>query len=230
MNEEKVAIIIFAQTGKQESLSKHIGLDGNGDEMLFDLLNKNIEDLVITTQIPYFFISEINQVGNCFGEKITNAVLSVFSRGYSNVIVLGNDCPQLKAKHIRNAFIALGENKEVIGRDNGGGAYLIGLTKLNFDSKAFQTLNWQTNRLFAGLFHLLNTGNNIAILPVLYNLNTRAEAKHLLKLLSFTSSFRKQILLILCIFPSKIQGFEQICSSILFFYTQGLRGPPIFVL
>lgn len=230
MKEEEVAIIIFAQTGKKERISKHILSSGNGDELLFDFFNKNVESLVIKTQLPYFFISEKKQIGCTFGEKITNAVLSVFSKGYSKVIVVGNDCPQLKARQIRNAFEALKVNKEVIGKDNRGGAYLIGLTKSNFDSRAFQELHWQTNRLFDELYNLLNTSNDIEILPVLYNLNTRAEASFVLKLSSFKSSLRKIILLFLSHHPARQNVFDQIGTSIIIFYSKGLRAPPLFVL
>ena len=230
MNKEDVAIIIFAQTGKKERISKHIVSSGNDDELLFDFFNKNVENLVIKTRIPYFFISETKQIGCSFGEKITNAVLSVFSKGYCKVIVLGNDCPQLKTEHIRNAFGAMNANKEVIGKDNRGGTYLIGLSESNFDSKSFQELDWQTNCLFDDLYNLLNTGNNIEILPVLYNLNTRAEANFILKLLGFKSSFRKLILLILRLLPARQNRFEQIGTLIIIFYTKGLRGPPLFVL
>ena len=133
MKEEEVWIRRFAQTGKKERISKTICSSANGDEVLFDVFNKNVENRVIKTRIPYFFISERKQIGCSFGEKITNAVLSVFSKGYSKVIVVGNDCPQLKARQIRDAFEALNVNKEVIGKDNRGVTYSIGLTRSNFD-------------------------------------------------------------------------------------------------
>ncbi|CAN0575163.1 unnamed protein product, partial [Ectocarpus sp. 12 AP-2014] len=65
-------------------------------ERVFETLTKETLRKVKRTKQPYFHISEKEQTGNSFGERFTNAIQTVFDKGYEHIITVGNDTPQLK--------------------------------------------------------------------------------------------------------------------------------------
>ena len=67
------------------------------------------------------------QHGGGFGARLTNAVSRLVALGYERIIILGRDCPQLSAVDCRRAMRSLDEHRLVIGPNERGGCYLIGL-------------------------------------------------------------------------------------------------------
>ena len=66
-------------------------------------MNNRVLKTIRKTKLTYFISNETNQVGTTFGEKITHYIQEIFTKGYQNVIVVGNDCIEIKAKHLLNA-------------------------------------------------------------------------------------------------------------------------------
>jgi len=96
-------------------------------------------------------MTEQLQQGNSFGEKLSNAIASVFSRGYEKIIVVGGDCPDLHENHISSASRVLDGGKCLLGPALDGGVYLFALNKSQFDRQSFANLPWQSDSLYAAL-------------------------------------------------------------------------------
>ena len=99
MKNNQTAILIFANSAEFEAIQKPF----QSSQLLFDALNLQTLKVVKKTGIPYFLSSEKNQTGNSFGERFTNAIQSVYDKGFENVITIGNDTPHLQSQHILKA-------------------------------------------------------------------------------------------------------------------------------
>ena len=66
------------------------------------------------------------QQGAHLGERLSHALTTRFSQGYSKVIFVGTDCPRLRSKTVRDAIRVLNRQEVVIGPAQDGGYYLIG--------------------------------------------------------------------------------------------------------
>ena len=87
----------------------------------------------------YFEGSEIFiQVGDNIGEKMLNAFITLFAKGYEQVILIGADIPLLDEEIIHDAFDALKDHHATINKSEDGGYYLIGFNKEYFKQKSFQ--------------------------------------------------------------------------------------------
>ncbi len=67
------------------------------------------------------------QQGATFGERLETAVAKLTSLGYTEIVIVGSDCPRLTTADVATAFAALRTKRLVLGPDHRGGCYLIGL-------------------------------------------------------------------------------------------------------
>lgn len=186
------AILVFAQSSKEESRRKGIV----GGTLLFDSLTKRTLEVVRKTKLPYFHLTEAEQIGTTFSERFTNAIQSVFDQGFENIVTVGNDTPQLRSSNIVSAVTKLNERKSVIGPSADGGFYLMGLHKSNFNPTTFKELPWQTADLYRALTDVLMlSGSRIFRLSTYFDLDDFSDlrlfsnrfghySKKLLKLIS----------------------------------------------
>lgn len=82
------------------------------------------------------------QVPGDIGEKMSSAFRQMSSQ-YEKCILIGSDCPDLQARHIKEGFKALESADVVIGPANDGGYYLIGMKDMN--ESIFQLREWSTS-------------------------------------------------------------------------------------
>lgn len=137
------AILIFANSSQVELQHKTLV----GGEKLFSYLNAQILKKVQKTGLPYFIYSEKEQHGTTFGARFSNAIADVFSKGFTQIITVGNDTPSLEAKDLLKAQHDVQKNKVVIGPATDGGIYLLGIQKQHFNAENFENLPWQTQNL-----------------------------------------------------------------------------------
>jgi hypothetical protein len=78
MNQGKTAILVFANNAEKELLSKSIR-----SASVFDLLNTETLKTVRKTGLPFYHYSEKEQIGKTFAERFTNAIKSIYDRGYA---------------------------------------------------------------------------------------------------------------------------------------------------
>ena len=185
LNVHKTAILVFALSSQEEQKHKNIN---NGDN-LFNALSEHSLKIVKKTGLPYFHYTEKEQEGDTFGERFTNAIQFVFNRGYTQIITIGNDTPQLKASHIRKTAKLLSNDTSVLGPSADGGFYLMGLHRENFDSRKFKDLPWQTANLVNELKkEFSTTQNSLVQLDRLFDIDNSQD-------LYFISKFSNQLTL-----------------------------------
>ena len=141
------AILLFANTSEEEVKRKSI-VKGNP---LFQYLNQKTYLEAKKTGLDVIVFSEKLQRGNSFSERFSNAIESAFLQGYQHIISIGNDSPDLKAKHIAIAHENLNKGITTLGPSLDGGAYLITISKQQFNKKDFASLPWQSRTLFTSL-------------------------------------------------------------------------------
>lgn len=187
--EPKTAFLLFASSESVQSAVKPIAGTKKQNLLLWHKMNENALSKIKKSKLPYFIADETVQKGDTFGKKITNAINDVFNQGYDQVVVIGNDCPELKAKHINDTIKKLSTNDAVFGPDFNGGVYLIGVSKSSFEAAKFESISWQTSLVYNELNSLF-CQSKIALLPFLNDCNTTYDFKKALGKLSFAASFR----------------------------------------
>tara|TARA_R110000868_G_scaffold81946_2_gene231741 strand:- start:52130 stop:52828 length:699 start_codon:yes stop_codon:yes gene_type:complete len=190
------AILLFAQSENIESALKPIASNCKQNILLWKKMNDRVLKTIQKTNLSYFVSNENNQIGNTFGEKITHSIREIFDKGFEKVIVVGNDCIELKTQYLLEAERDLEFNDLVIGSDNNGGAYLIGVTKSKFIASQFETIPWQTKNVFSALQTLYKT-QSIAYLPCLNDCNSTSDFKKAIHKLSFSNPLRSLLLSLL---------------------------------
>lgn len=85
------------------------------------------------------------QRGADLGARMQHAFSVLFAGGYSNVVIIGTDCPDLKVSDLTSAFLILGQNDLVLGPARDGGYYLLGMRK--FFPELFREIPWSTPRV-----------------------------------------------------------------------------------
>ncbi len=69
----------------------------------------------------------MEQKGSDLGERMKNAFLWGFSKGFQKIVMIGSDSPTLPAYFIQQAFFRLKSEPIVFGPALDGGYYLIGM-------------------------------------------------------------------------------------------------------
>ena len=64
------------------------------------------------------------------GQRMERAFQENFQKNYRHIVLVGTDCPQMTAFHVKEAFYSLKTHDMVIGPSEDGGYYLIGLSKM----------------------------------------------------------------------------------------------------
>jgi len=100
-------------------------------------------------------ISFVPQGDGDLGQRMERGLQEAFEEGTPAVVVIGADCPELGAEHLRAAFRALRSKDVVLGPAADGGYYLIGIRR--FLPDLFRGIEWSSERVleqtFAALTH-----------------------------------------------------------------------------
>lgn len=158
---QQTAILIFTRTPESEAQKKqfiHHG-DAVANTVIASALIKHTVATVKKSGIPFFTVYSDKQQGDCFGERLVNAMQLVFDAGFSKVIAIGNDCPELSAAQLIEAGQLLEQNDVVVGPSKDGGLYLMGVNKKYFIPERFISLSWESQNMLQSLLRLLNSCN-----------------------------------------------------------------------
>ena len=85
------------------------------------------------------------QSGTDLGERMKNAFQDGFNKGYSKIIGVGTDLPDLKAEIMKEGLDALSSTDTVFGPSEDGGYYLIGMDRMY--PQVFTNKPWSTDSL-----------------------------------------------------------------------------------
>jgi len=227
MNTKDTAILIFANSAQTEAERKPF----KSADILFKTLNKEIETKVKKTGLPYFIISDNIQTGDSFGERFTNAIQTIFNKGFVNIITVGNDTPHLKTAHLNKTIAKLQTNDIVLGPSRDGGFYLMGLSKQVFNAEAFKKLPWQTSALTKTFLNLASKKNiSFNTLEKLYDIDDLQDIKNIIN--TYRSLSKALITLLLNSITTKEKA---ICFTSLLFSSLSLssyynKGSPRLVI
>jgi uncharacterized protein len=88
------------------------------------------------------------QTGLDLGKKLENAFYYAYSKGFSDVAVIGSDSPDLSVEMINESFDLLDTTEAVIGPASDGGYYLLGFNRGGFFLDVFKDIAWSTNMVY----------------------------------------------------------------------------------
>ena len=121
------------------------------------------------------------QTGDDLGERMKNAFENAFAEGFSKVVAIGSDSPDLPGDFLREALGALESHEAVVGPSSDGGYYLIGFSRASFLPEAFAGIAWSTSAACAQTLALLERhGRSTHFLPEWHDVDTAADLDLLL--------------------------------------------------
>lgn len=121
------------------------------------------------------------QIGNNLGERLKNAFNNAFKEGFSKVVVIGSDSPDLSVQFLIEGFDVLSSYDAVIGPASDGGYYLIGFSKDGFIPEVFDNISWSSDSVFEQSVSILKRhGRNVYLLGLWHDVDTVADLKSLL--------------------------------------------------
>jgi len=127
------------------------------------------------SQARYFQLSR--QTGNDLGTRMFNAMLSALNY-YKKVILLGTDCPFLKADDLQQAIMALDNNDMVFSPAYDGGYVLVAAKTIKPD--IFSDIDWGTERVMQQTRRCLtNTDLSWRELTTQYDIDIAEDLQHL---------------------------------------------------
>jgi hypothetical protein len=110
-----------------------------------------------------------------------NAFRETFAEGFTEVIIIGSDIPDIPRKIIKKAF-DFGKYDAVIGPAYDGGYYLIGFRKESLLPVIFRDIAWGADTVFEktiALFH--KNGYTVKVLPMWHDVDRMNDLKELFK-------------------------------------------------
>ncbi len=150
----ETAILLFSRTASAEAERKSFG-GGVADQRITKALISRTEETISITGLKLFRSDEASQRGRTFGQRLANAMEEIFAQGVERLLVVGNDCPQITSSHLRSAARKLAAGENVVGPDQRGGVWLIGLQRADFDTETFAELAWETDKLHEELISVV---------------------------------------------------------------------------
>ncbi len=134
------AVLVFARTAGAEVSERLGGLAVATRRLYNEGLLRQVRGAVVASGLPALYFTQHEQRGATYGERLANACSDALARGFDHLVVVGGDCPGLRARHLVQAASELESGRSVIGRDRRGGVYLIGLSAKRFSAVAFAAL------------------------------------------------------------------------------------------
>jgi glycosyltransferase A (GT-A) superfamily protein (DUF2064 family) len=188
------AILLFTRAIESEIKAKRFrGLSYLQHQRLYrhliahaiDVAQRTQAELLIAADKPapefsnaaYFLL----QRGQNFNERLQHALADAFALGYDEVLVIGNDTPELCSTLLEQAFSDLAQHPFVFGNSVDGGVYLIGMRRaaLPYFRMLCDACRWHTAFVQQDLhWAIAALGSSAAWLPPLTDLDRIADLLH----------------------------------------------------
>ena len=170
--------------------------------------------------LPVVHYHEEYQRGESFGQRLQNAYADLFDLGYEAVIAVGNDSPDLHKISWDGVAEDLRQGKPVLGPDHRGGAYLIALTRDQYENGYLDQIPWHSGEVF----HVLATKGPFCILTSRPDLNNYRDLIRYLRNVSGKKGLWLKNLLLSPVQAAVINGN---LPAWFMATPDGLRAPPI---
>jgi len=169
-------------------------------------------------------ISEGKGLGTNFETRIKSAADLLFRKGFQNIIIVGDDTPQLSAYKLLLAAKQLEQSIISIGPSYDGGSYLIALNKVHFEKGLFNNLDWQTDGFHQSLLAQIKILDfSQSILPMLSDID---HAGDLFDFLKQSSIGKTEIILNNLLYRLFCPAFKSKFIEQVTILTHRDRGPP----
>jgi hypothetical protein len=225
------AILIFSRTASREADVKTFdpSLGKSGNKLVARYLIRQTVKTARKTGLPVFLCYDNAAADLSFGQRFADAVEGIFQKGYSKLITIGNDSPELTTKVLTEAAHQLEQNNMVVGPAVDGGIYLLGLGQNQYNRAAFIDLPWQTAQLQHAFPQCFSAENATLVwLDELSDIDNSRDFKALLRRLSVFSGLLIQLLRLLA---GRSHDYPlNPPSPLSFFYFLDIapfRGPPL---
>ncbi len=171
------AILIFTQEVSKDISRKNLTPNKNTgvNHLIFNQLNNFVGRTAASSNLSVFYSNQlIGDSKSGFGKQLSAAIQAVFRKGFEKVICVGNDCPALSKIQILDAAEKLELANTVVGPDQRGGVYLLGVSKKGFNAEAFENIAWQSGMML-GSYLKQFANQNISFLETLADIHTFEE-------------------------------------------------------
>jgi len=115
------------------------------------------------------------------GRRMQRSLADGFQEGYTSIVIIGSDVPDISSAIIHRAFEELQKNSLVLGPAGDGGYYLIGMQKVNEDQaypELFEAINWGTSEVLSQTIAAAHQiGIGYALLDTLKDVDRPADLK-----------------------------------------------------
>jgi uncharacterized protein len=225
-----IALVLFARTAAEEACHKKLlpRRAAARQQPVFEAFNDSSLALLAATGLPYFLISSAQQKGHTFGERLHQALAQTFAQGFEQVIVIGNDCPQLTVGDLQRAVALLRQADTVLGPCRNGGIYLLGLSRQAFEKVGtLEQISWQTAAVHQQLTAFLQREQtSVACLPTYADINTPADFRLARHKKWFRRSLRHRLMRLLNLVIPIVCGPQWRFIPTSYLPASRFRGPP----
>lgn len=224
------AVLIFSLSAQRESERKPLFTTGKQQSTneFFEILIGRTQKIAAASGVDAFLVNERQQLGRTFAERYANAFQRLFDQGYTKVVSIGNDTPDLTAETLRKAIDEIQCKDLVVGPSTDGGVYLLGLGSTLFHTDRFLALPWLQDSLCDALIQsdYWQKGGCFA----LDELSDIDDVASLLKFANSTSNAYLRAFILTHLFLSKTAfgNWKNILPSDAHMSSLHLRGPPSF--
>ena len=171
-NSSTTAILLFARSTASEMQQKWLP---KGEE-IYTQLNDRALKLAAESGLTFFHSTEEDQIGEDFGSRFAYALQQIFDRGFTSIISIGNDTPNLTQNDLQLALEHLEAKKSVIGPSRDGGIYLLGIHASEFEYHSFSELRWCTSNVQHDLHTYFKTrGKTLSALHLYSDLDSASD-------------------------------------------------------
>ncbi len=181
-SKNKRGLIFFVREESNSNVKKF------HNKKTYDLFNQRIQNVIKETQGSIEFdiilcsnkigIIESNifikQTGKKYGERFNNAIKDSFAAGYYELVIIGNDTPDISADQIIKSFENVSQ-KIIVGPSPDGGFYLLGLSKNNYKNEI--NVRWKTHHTLNDLINHFDR-KNIQLLIWLKDIDSETDLKN----------------------------------------------------
>lgn len=104
----------------------------------------DLENPFLQNTSQHFGFQLLAQQGKDLGERMFYAIQQAL-KNYSDVVLIGSDCPSMGKDYIDRAFNALNQHDIVFGPAEDGGYVLLGANKIT--ATIFKNISWSTDQV-----------------------------------------------------------------------------------
>ncbi len=127
-------------------------------------------------------LTYLPQKGNDLGQRMKNALSTIFNEGCSKALIIGSDSPDLPVEYLDLGLYALNQFDSVLGPSGDGGYYTIGFTAKGMCPEAFDNINWGTITVFQETISILRRKEKkFLLLPLWFDVDTLNDLHDLAK-------------------------------------------------